>query len=198
VSKDLSDNTHRVDRDGIMYRNTRLTISVTFLGLFILSQHIDAQDSKTNRKADEDDIFALVIRSQMEQWIRDGDKSEAEAKDATDKDIAKKLNFIVFFVSINGADPSDAFMKRFSDLPRTIRKASSAVPDKRPHTPKDKSTGQSGIVFDVEDLKWQNNDLAEVQGGYYCGGLCAAGITFTVKRENGKWAIKDSHMNWIS
>jgi hypothetical protein len=101
-------------------------------------------------------------------------------------------------VSINGADPSDEFMKRFSDLPRTIRKGSSEVPDKGPHAPIDKSTGEAGIVFNAENLWWLNQDLAELQGGYYCGGLCAVGITFTVKRENGKWTIKSSHMNWIS
>lgn len=157
-----------------------------------------AQDVTANRKADEEDIYALVIRSQMEEWIRGGDKAEAEAKDASDKAIAKQLNFVVFFVSISGEDPSDAFMKRFDDLPRTIRKASSEVPEKGPHTPADKSTGKSGIVFEAEKLQWRNKDLVEVQGGYYCGGLCAAGITFTVKRENGKWMIKSSHMNWIS
>lgn len=179
-----------------MHRKDQLVVGV-MLAVVITVQGL-AQDVTANRKADEEDIYALVIRSQMEEWIRGGDKAEAEAKGASDKAITKQLNFPVFFVSINGEDPSDAFMKRFDDLPRTIRKASREVPDKGPHTPTDKSTVKTGIVFDAEKLKWHNKDLVEVQGGYYCGGLCAAGITFTVKRENGKWMINSSHMNWIS
>ena len=180
-----------------MHRKSPLVVGI-LIGLVLISVQSLAQDVTTSRRVDEEAIYALVIRSQMEQWIRDGDKNEAEAKDASDKAIAKRLNFIIFFVSVNGGDPSDAFMKRFDDLPRTIRKASSEVPDKGPHTPVDKSTGKTGIVFEAEKLQWRNKDLAEVQGGYYCGGLCAAGITFTIKRENGKWVIKSSHMNWIS
>lgn len=79
-----------------------------------------------------------------------------------------------------------------------MRKVSSEVPDKGPHTPVDKSTGKTGIVFDAEKLRWRNRNLAEVEGGYYCGGLCAAGITFTVKRENRRWGIESSRMHWIS
>ena len=180
-----------------MHRKNQLVVGIVLAIALIIVQGL-AQDVSANRKADEEDIYALVLRSQMEEWIRGGDKSEAEAKDASDKAIAKRLNFIVFFVSINGGDPSDAFMKRFDDLPRTIRKASSEVPDKGPHTPVDKSTGKTGIVFEAEKLQWRSNDMVKVEGGYYCGGLCAAGITFTVKRENGRWVIKGSRMNWIS
>jgi len=157
-----------------------------------------SQDSETDRKAAEQDIFALVIRNQMENWIRDGDKSEAEAKSESDKAIAQHLNFKVFFIEIQGKDPSDDFISRFSDLPRVIKKISSEKPAKGPHTPVDKPSGRTGIIFSVDSIRWQSKDLAEVEGGYYCGGLCAAGITFTVERANGKWLIKSSRMNWIS
>jgi hypothetical protein len=180
-----------------MHRKNQVVI-VTLLALVLIIVQSRAQNVTANRKADKEDIYALVIRSQMEEWIRGGDKREAEAKDASDKAIAKQLNFSVFFVSIDGEDPSDAFMKRFDDLPRTIRKASSEVPNKGVHTPEDKSTGKAGIIFHAEKLQWHNKDLVDVQAGYYCGGTCAAGITFTVKRENSKWMIKSSHMNPIS
>src|SRR5579872_2476598 len=79
-----------------------------------------AQGSDTLSSVEED-VYALVIRSQMEQWIADGDKSIAEAKDAREKAIARQLNFQVFFVSVNGRDPSDSFMHRFADLPKIGR-----------------------------------------------------------------------------
>lgn len=134
----------------------------------------------------------------MEQWIHDGDKSEAEAKDERDKSIARSLNFRIFFVEINGKDPSDDFISRFRDIPRIIKKISSTKPEKGPHTPVDKSTHQRGIIFSADSIRWSSKDSAKVEGGYYCGGLCAAEITFKVRRENGKWVVKSSHMNWIS
>ena len=140
----------------------------------------------------------MVIRNQMEDWIREGEKSEAAAKSDSDRRIANRLNFRVFFVAIIGKDPSDDFVKRFDDIPRTIKKISSEEPAKGPHIPVDKSTHRTGIIFSVDAIRWHGSDLADVDGGYYCGGLCAAGITFIVQRENGEWVIKGSHMNWIS
>ena len=49
---------------------------------------------------DEQNIREVVIRQQMEEWIKSGDKSEAEAKDKSEKSIAKMLNFRIFFGSI--------------------------------------------------------------------------------------------------
>jgi hypothetical protein len=182
---------------------TKPDLGVTVVGtlLFLLvsscalSQVAPASSSKS---ADEDDIYALVIQSQMEQWVRDGDKSEAEAKTKSDKSIAKFLNFRTFFVEVNGKDPSNEFLARFHNIPRTVKKVSDAIPEKVPHTPVDRATNHMGIIFSAEKLRWIDKDSVEVEGGYYCGGLCAAGITFRVKRENGKWRIKSSQMNWIS
>lgn len=160
-----------------------------------LSQSASANGTKS---ADEQDIYAVVIRSHMEEWIKSGDKSEAEAKDASDRAIAQRLNFRIFFVEIDGKDPSDDFIKRFADVPRTIKKVSEEVPNKGPHQPIDKSTRRAGIVFSAEHLRWSCSDSVELEGGYYCGGLCAAGTTYKLRRENGKWVIKSSQMNWIS
>src|SRR5882672_7730588 len=133
------------------------------------------------RPADEQDIYAVVIRHQMEEWGSEGDKNEAGAKTSSDTSIAKGLNFKIFFVSINGKDPSDEFINRFRDIPRSVRKVSSVEHSKIPRAPVDKTTHLTGITFDAEKLRWLDNDSADVQGGYYCGGLCAAGLTFTVR-----------------
>jgi len=182
-----------------MCKRQRFALVIVSAFVFAFSTGpLQSQDRGTEHKADEQDIFALVIRNQMESWIRGGDKSEAEAKNDSDKRIANSLNFRVFFISIKGKDPSDSFMKRFDDIPRTIRKVSNEEPAKGPHTPVDKTTHRAGIVFSADAIRWHGSDLADVEGGYYCGGRCAAGITFIVQREKGKWVIKDSHLNWIS
>jgi hypothetical protein len=62
------------------------------------------------------------------KWIADGDQAEKDAKSATDTLIARH----VCFLSINGQDPSDEFMKRFQDFPRRIAKVSAANQTKGP------------------------------------------------------------------
>lgn len=71
-------------------------------------------------------------------------------------------------------------------------------PEKGPHTPTDLTTGIKGIIFEAGKIRWLSKIAAEVEGGYYCGGLCAASNTFQVRQENGNWVVKSSHMNWIS
>jgi hypothetical protein len=80
--------------------------------------------------ADKQDIYAAVIRHQMEEWVKSGEKNEAEAKTEEDKSVAQRLNFEIFFVSVEGKDPSDDFINRLSDIPRTIEKASNEEPGK--------------------------------------------------------------------
>ncbi len=181
-----------------MEKELRTVATMTTLLAFLLCPAFSQGPAVDAKVRDEQDIYAAVIRHQMEEWVGGGDKSEAEAKNDNERSVAKILNFKVFFVSLNGKDPSDEFINRFRDVPRSIRKVSSAERSKSGRRPLDKTTHLTGIVFDAEDLRWLDKDSAEVKGGYYCGGLCASGITFTVRRENGEWVVKTSHMNWIS
>src|SRR5690349_20160056 len=109
-------------------------LSSMFLTALLFSQ-ITAVDHKS---ADEQDILASVIHHQMEEWVREGDKDEAGARTKSDRTIASALNPKIFFISINGKDPTDEFLNRFRDIPRSIRKISSELPQKGPHTPKDR------------------------------------------------------------
>lgn len=177
----------------------RKQTAVCLLAIALLLSVAFCQTPSADTKlADKQDVYSAVIRHQMEEWVKEGEKNAAEAKTEDDKAIAQRLNFEIFFVSVEGKDPTDDFIDRFRDIPRTIKKASSEEPNKGPHTPVDKSTHRTGIIFSADTIRWLSDNSAEVKGGYYCGGLCAAGITFKVKRENGKWIIKNSHMNWIS
>ncbi len=135
----------------------------------------------------------------MQDWIRGGDRSEREAKDNSEKEIAHLLNFRFFFVSINGKDPSDDLIKRFGDIPRTIKKVSaSEISKKQRMAVIDKATGARGIIFSADGIRWLDADSVEVEGGYHCDGLCGAGVTFKLRRENGKWVLKSAGMRWIS
>jgi len=135
----------------------------------------------------------------MEDWIKSSDKNEAEAKDDDDKAIAKRLNFKIFFVSVEGQDPSDEFMARFKDVPRIVKKLSGSEIGKVQRMPVvDKSSGERGIIFLANKVHWRSKDSADVEGGYHCNGLCGAGLRFRVKRKNGKWIVMSSKMEWVS
>jgi hypothetical protein len=157
-----------------------------------------ASEPTTHRVADAD-IREVVLRYQMLAWAGDGDKIETNAANANDKAIAKRLNTHVYFISVQGKDPSDDFLKRLQDIPRNIKKASEAKQTKRfPGWVVDKKSKQPGIVFSADQIRWTKDSEVEVEGGYHCGGLCAAGDVFTVGFERGKWKVLSVRMKWIS
>ena len=177
----------------------KAALVVCFSILVALPATCEQHDSTNRRSSEGQDIREAVIRKQMEDWIRNGDKDEADAKDKDEKAIAKMLNFKFFFVSVNERDPTDEFVGRFKGIPRVIKKLSACEISKAQRMPViDKSSHERGIIFSADRIHWLSKDSAEVEGGYHCDGLCGAGIKFHVTRENGRWVVKSSKMQWIS
>jgi hypothetical protein len=181
-----------------------MKVRPSVVGVFVLcvlfSSTVIAQpDNRAHRQAADDDIREAVIRYEIASWGEVGDKGEREAEALSGKVVAKRLNFKVFFISINGKDPSDVFMKRFESFPLRIEKLSrSKIKRKSMNAVVDKTTGEKGVVFKFETIKFQGANAAEVEGGYYCDGLCASGQTFNVHRKQGVWKVTGSKMHWIS
>ncbi len=147
----------------------------------------------------EDDIREAVLRYQMVSWSEEFDKAVKEASNPNDKAVPDALNFMVFFISINGEDPSDAFIKRFEKSPILVKKLSQSEIDRKSLNPAiEKATGKSGVRFRVDKIKWRGSNFVEVEGGYFCGALCASGQTFNVHRTQGVWTVTGSTMRWIS
>lgn len=135
----------------------------------------------------------------MEEWIKAGDRGEAEAKDETEKRISRALNFKFFFVAINGKDPDDSLMNRLHGIPRVLKKVSSCEVAKAVRMPiVDKETQELGIIFQVGEIRWLGTGHVKVEGGYHCDGLCAGGYSFDVYFEKGKWVVKQKKLNWVS
>jgi hypothetical protein len=157
---------------------------------FVLTAPILATQASEHFRFEKEDVQAAVIRYQMEDWYRGGDESEAKAKNRTEKAVAKLMNFKVFFVAIDGKDPSGTFLRRFRDIPRIIKNVSDSTVDKAGmNEVLDKATRQRGIIFRVGDVRWASKDSANADGGYFCDGLCGIWETFTLRRENGKWNV---------
>ena len=174
----------------------RLMMALT---LFVLATNAQAPEDTAARAKQEDAIHEAVLRYQMQGWSSDGDKHEREATDPQERRIANRLNSRVYFLSVNKKDPSDEFLKRFQDFPRTIKKASEGMQTKKfPGWVVDKRTKQPGIIFSADEIRWIKEDQVEVDGGYHCGGLCAAGDVFAVRLEHGIWKVVEARMKWIS
>src|SRR5215472_7928326 len=107
------------------------------------------QGTKT-RTVQEEDIREAVLQRMMQDWVRDLEKDEGQAKSAADKESAEHYNFKIFFIEINQNDPTDEFLKRFVNIPRTIKKSSESQISQSVWMPVvDKESGKRGIIFRI-------------------------------------------------
>ena len=53
-------------------------------------------------------------------------------------------------------------------------------------------------VLSVGKITWTSDDHVEVEGGYYCGSLCAGDGTFDVVRQHGVWVVRKFDLKLIS
>jgi len=180
--------------------NVRKAVVTVFALCLLSSITLLARSARTaGNSADEDDIREAVLRYQMLTWGEEGDKAVKEATNQNEKAVAEALNFVVLFISVDSKDPSDAFMKRFEKFPKPVKKLSqSEIDTKSMNAVVDKATGEKGIRFGVGKIRWLGSNSVEVDGGYFCAGLCASGQTFNVHRKQGVWKVVGSTMHWIS
>jgi hypothetical protein len=177
-------------------RQAMLAIGLVLLVAAGLSGRAEAQASRATQ---EQDIYESVLRFQMQNWIRQLDKDEADAKNETDEAAARYYDFKVFFLEVEDKDPSDDFMGRFPDISRKLKKMSDSEVAKSVRIPVvDKGTQEHGIIFSVDGIRWLGKSHVKVEGGYHCDGLCAAGYTFDVRLKEGKWVVTRQKMHWIS
>jgi len=47
-------------------------------------------------------------------------------------------------------------------------------------------------------VRWKTPDSAEIEGGYHSDGFCAAGLTLSFERQDGKRAVVSEKTNWIT
>lgn len=90
-------------------------------------------------------------------------------------------------------DPDDAFLLRFTDLPRPVRKASECHFSESKRRLVDKVTGESGVHLNTGAVKWISPTKVEVECGWYVGFRAAGSSTYCLERIRGKWTyVKES------
>jgi len=90
-------------------------------------------------------------------------------------------------------DPSDALLKCFPRMHRTIRKASECEVLKKAknfaNAVKDKQSGQPAWMISVGSIDWVNDHEVRVGGTRYCGGLCMWSTVLKVTLKDAKWRV---------
>jgi hypothetical protein len=148
------------------------------------------------RTVDEQEIHVVVVRHQMERWIRNAEESEAAAKEEWGEVVGKEHELPGLFRLDQRQRSERHLSPPLARYSKKDRKASNGQVTM--HGVLDKETHQAGIIFNVADIRWFSGDAAEVHGGYWCGGRCGASILFRVQRENSKGVVKDLEMQGIS
>jgi len=105
----------------------------------------------------------------------------------------------VVFLTIDGKDPSDEFMTRFAMITPPVRKASGSYSDSQGMSSlRDRSTKRRAILLEVGTIKWLSEDHVELNGGFYCGALCADAGIYEVVKKNGRWTVAGYKVEMVS
>ena len=56
----------------------------------------------------------------------------------------------------------------------------------------------SHVRVEVSDIDKIDRDTYAIAIGYYCGPLCAAGSTYTLRRDGNGWHVVDRQQHWVS
>ena len=120
-------------------------------------------------------------------------QTEEDVREAVFRYQFKSLDLRVafFFISVDGKNPSAAFLDRFRDHDPVVRVASDAKFEKKPiQNYVEKHTEKQGIMFRQEAIRWVSDTQADVQGSVECGDLCnpATGV-YHVARTGNQWTV---------
>jgi hypothetical protein len=101
----------------------------------------------------------------------------------------------IFFLSIDGKDPTNEFMERFSG-PLLVKKVSgSHVTD---GWLRDRTTGKRAMLLSLGGVRRLGPNVFEVKGGSYCGARCADGGVYRVAKRNGHWLVEQYDIHFES
>jgi hypothetical protein len=135
---------------------------------------------RRDKPVDEQDIREAVFRYQFNH-----------------NSSGQQQNAKVYFLSLNqGRSPGNDLMIRFKGNKPPVRKVSEASVSARGVV--DKKTGRRGLVFRITEIKWLGENDVEVEGGYFESGQSASTNVYKVKRESGRWVVKEDKVLEIS
>jgi hypothetical protein len=136
--------------------------------------------------------------------IPDGAERAARERDVAEVVLRDLFSFVgtsVICVELYGSDPDDAFLKRFSDQSRPVRRRSACDWNgDHPYTRQlvELSTGLPAVILGVNTATWHSDRELAVEGEYTCGALCAAVYSYDMVLSNDHWTIAKRTLKAIS
>ncbi len=113
------------------------------------------------RETEKPEVFEAFFR-----YIFDNNYSAAQQK-------AK-----MYFIEIDGENPSRNFLKRFDKHSPEVRKGS-------------QYRQGEGLLFWLKFTTWIDNNTVKVQGGYDESGLSGSSAPYLLKKKDGKWSVTE-------
>jgi hypothetical protein len=103
-----------------------------------------------------------------------------------------KQTAAAYFISINGMDPTDTFLSRFSGNQPPVKRASLARTG-RHNAVCDGAFGRKALSFGIDSVRRIDRDIVEVDCGY-CEAILSASVqTLRLRRTSSGWiVIKDT------
>jgi hypothetical protein len=143
---------------------------------------IAGSNAKATTAEDKDAIYEAVFRIILKRQLYDH---------AVDQNFYLRVE--------NKKDPSDALMKRLSDLALPLRKSSeSFISEKDGSSVRDKKTKKQGALFVIYKLQWISNGEVNISAGDEEGNMAAFSCTYALKREGEKWIMVKAEQCSIS
>ncbi len=102
------------------------------------------------------------------------------------------LNREVYFLDVEGKDPSPDLLVRFKSNRPPVKPRSAAKRIRRLRVIeeiRDKKSGVLGVIFFVGKIRPKSIDELEIEAGYDCGSLCMGVYTYTVNRTKAGWVV---------
>ena len=152
-----------------MCQNTTRWFRPSLLAFLVLLALVSPSTRAQAAASDEDQIREAVARYQVA-------KSDVKAE--------------IYFLAIDGKDPSEALLKRLADLnPPVKRKSLSKKTKDAFGTIVEAKTEKIGVLFEQGAIRRLSETKVDVVGGYLCGGLCSASGTYHLELREGRWLV---------
>ncbi len=136
-----------------------------------------------NREADSDAVREAVFRY---MFVNNASGLQSKAE--------------VFCLAISAegkqADPSTAFLGRFTNLKQTVRAASECEASAH-DVVRDRQTGKPALMFWTKEIRWTGDLTAEIAGGYDEGPMSASVNTYYLSKQGGIWRVVKDVMEII-
>jgi hypothetical protein len=96
----------------------------------------------------------------------------------------------IYFLSVDGKDPSDALLKSMADINPPVKKKSLSKKTKDAVGEiVEAKTEKVGVIFGQEAIHKSGEGNASVSGGYYCGKLCSTSGVYHLELRGGHWVV---------